>query len=274
MTSGIPPELQLTQRAHEFIDESLRNASRSDHEGPHLWVFAISNVAQGIELLLKERLRREHPLLIFADIERNRSNTVTFSQALLRLQRCNVAMSSSDLRRIERARDLRNSLVHYVANVNEGQLRASYIDFFEFAHAFHLEHLAEELHPYIRQDLWEMEATLMEEFRREYIEYQGATVIRYWPSELVAAQFWPAVIIEGIEFQRIRYGDEDGWGGDRRPTNCHDCAALPTQFHAEACDMETCPRCKGQILTCQCEAVPAFRPDAQMVKQTDEPAVQ
>jgi hypothetical protein len=106
------PELQIAQRAYQFIDESLRNVERSDHEGPHVWVFAIANMAQGIERLLKERLRREHPVFVFADIERNRSNTVTLSQALLRLGRCGVLIPAGDLARIQRVRDLRNSLVH------------------------------------------------------------------------------------------------------------------------------------------------------------------
>ncbi|MDQ3825088.1 MAG: hypothetical protein M3319_04935 [Actinomycetota bacterium] len=252
------PELQLAQRAYQFIDESLRNAERTAHEGSHVWIFAIANIAQGIELLLKERLRREHPVLVFADIERNRSNTVTFSQALLRLERCGVRLPEGDLARIKRARNLRNGLIHYVANVTEDQLRAAYIDFFEFAHVFHLEQLGEELHQNIDAGLWGAEAALMEEFRRDFLEYQGATVIRHWPSMIVEAQFWPTLIIDGIGFKRIKYGDEDlGDDGpnDRQLTNCHDCAALPGQFHVEGCDMEQCPRCKGQLLSCNCDPI-------------------
>lgn len=246
------PELQIAQRAYDFINESLRNAERSTTEGPTILVFAIANVAQGLELLLKERLRREHPVLVFADVERNRSTTVSFSQALARLQRCGVIIPKEDLTRIQLARDLRNSLVHYVANVSEDQLFAAYVDFFEFAHVFHLEHLGEELHPHISRELWVAEANLIEAFKRDFIEYQGATVITYWPCKIVEAQFWPIVAIEGDEFSRIRYGEEEHWGSDLQPTNCHDCAALPGQLHAEGCDAEICPRCKGQFLTCEC----------------------
>lgn len=249
------PELQIAQRAYQFVDESLRNAERSTTEGHHLWVFAIINISQGLELLLKERLRREHSVFVFADIERRRSNTVSFSQALLRLERCGIVISKDDMIRLQRARDLRNSLVHYVANVTEEQLRAAYVDFFEFAHTFHLDQLGEELHPNISSNLWAVEAALMREFRREFLEYQGTTVIKDWPSRLIETQFWPFFTIEGADFERIRYGDEDGWCGDLQPTNCHDCAALPGQLHAEGCDMERCPRCKGQLLSCACEPV-------------------
>lgn len=258
------PELQIAQRAYEFIDESLRNAERSVGEGTHVWVFAIANIAQGIELLLKERLRREHPILVFADVERNRSNTVSFSQALMRLERCGVTIPKEDLGRIQRARDVRNSLVHYVANVTEVQLRAAYVDFFEFAHSFHLEQLGEELHPHMTTELWPAEATLMEEFRRDFVEYQGATVIKIWPSNIVEAQFWPTLIVDDKEYPRIKYGDEGTWDKqdleDPALGNCHDCAALPGQFHTESCHMERCPACEGQLLTCDCECVWAAGP--------------
>jgi hypothetical protein len=139
------------------------------------------------------------------------------------------------------------------------------VDFFEFAHVFHLEQLGEELHQSIASDLWTAEAALMEEFRRDFVEYQGANVIRDWPSKIVEAQFWPILLVDDTEFERIKYGDEDFWShdpNDLQPTNCHDCAALPGQFHAEGCDAERCPCCKGQFLTCDCDAVLAAAPES------------
>jgi TIR domain len=34
---------------------------------------------------------------------------------------------------------------------------------------------------------------------------------------------------------------------------CGDCAALPGQYHAPNCDMEQCPACGGQALSCDCQ---------------------
>lgn len=248
--------LDLTARAYQFIGESLRNAQRSSDEGHHLWVFAISNIAQGLELLLKERLRREHSILVFADIEKNRPNTVSFTQALQRLARCGVKLADEDLERIYRARELRNSLVHYVPNASADQLKAAFVDFFEFVHVFHLEQLSSELHPHLPEDLWQIEADLIGQFRREYVNFQGVTVVTHWPSELVEAQLYPTFLVDGVALSRIPFGHEqdlpEGFVA-ASIGNCHDCAARFGQFHGPGCDMERCPNCDRQFLSCDCE---------------------
>lgn len=35
--------------------------------------------------------------------------------------------------------------------------------------------------------------------------------------------------------------------------NCHDCNAAPGQFHHPGCDMERCPKCGGQAISCDCD---------------------
>lgn len=35
-------------------------------------------------------------------------------------------------------------------------------------------------------------------------------------------------------------------------TSCHDCAAKPGVLHSPGCDVERCPRCGGQIISCEC----------------------
>lgn len=37
--------------------------------------------------------------------------------------------------------------------------------------------------------------------------------------------------------------------------NCHDCLTPPGGLHHPGCDMERCPRCHGQLITCRCPAI-------------------
>jgi hypothetical protein len=87
---------------------------------------------------------------------------------------------------------------------------------------------------------------------QEFVTYNGARMIKGWPEKIQAAQLQPTVEIAGIERQRVRYGDEaEDWGADRQP--CHDCRVIKGQFHVFGCDVERCPVCGGQMISCECD---------------------
>lgn len=50
---------------------------------------------------------------------------------------------------------------------------------------------------------------------------------------------------DGNSLPSIPYGEEH----DRR---CHDCNVEPGGYHHPGCDMEYCPRCHGQLISCGC----------------------
>ncbi|MFE9691551.1 hypothetical protein [Micromonospora sp. NPDC005806] len=245
-------QLGLTDNAYNFLNESMRNTMRAV-EDMSQWTFAIVNAAQAIELLLKERLRREHKLLVFTDVDKPRRHTVSLDKALDRLSSCGVELEREDLDRIRRARDLRNDVVHYEVSATEGQLEAAYVDLFEFAHVFHQRELGEELHPHLAPELHGMEAALMERFRRDFVTYQGEHMVKAFPSEIVESQQITHIAIEGSEYERIRYGGEGYWEFGNISGNCHDCGIVAGQLHAITCDMEECPKCRGQLLSCPCQ---------------------
>jgi hypothetical protein len=71
-------------------------------------------------------------------------------------------------------------------------------------------------------------------------------------AELAAAQERTHYPIGGLFFPRIKYGSEAfDWHADTIP--CHDGAAVKGQFHTPGCDVEECPNCHQQALSCNCD---------------------
>jgi hypothetical protein len=50
------------------------------------------------------------------------------------------------------------------------------------------------------------------------------------------------VLIDGTPYARDRSTD----------ARCGDCGARSREFHHLGCDLERCPRCRGQLISCGC----------------------
>jgi hypothetical protein len=80
--------------------------------------------------------------------------------------------------------------------------------------------------------------------------------IEGWHERVAAAQALTHYIVGERRLPRIRYGDEsDDWRADIIP--CHDCAVVKGQLHVPDCDVEECPNCNGQAISCDCALQPS-----------------
>jgi hypothetical protein len=143
---------QVTERKIEF--DLLSNAIDSLHHAiDHLappgakaeandFKRAILDVSHAVELLLKERLQREHPALIWRSVEKYPSldaQTVSVDEAIARLDSiCSVKISDEDRAAINASKRLRNSIQHFRISVTEketkiviGKMLAFILDFSE-----------------------------------------------------------------------------------------------------------------------------------------------
>lgn len=83
--------------------------------------------------------------------------------------------------------------------------------------------------------------------------YNGVEMASYWPRQIERAQ--QDEYLE-LSFKRIRYGDESDRCKCDSSIPCHDCGVVNGQYHVSGCDMEQCPNCHGQLLSCDCGEYP------------------
>jgi hypothetical protein len=82
------------------------------------------------------------------------------------------------------------------------------------------------------------------------VHFNGHTMSRTQPARIRGSQVLRHVSYKAT-IARIRYGDEPEFKVPIRPT-CHDCGVRKGQYHVPNCDVECCPLCGGQLLSCDC----------------------
>lgn len=76
-------------------------------------------------------------------------------------------------------------------------------------------------------------------------------VCTWCDQEMTTARSCSASVLHrnGTSISMIPYGGERGWGTSPR---CGDCGVRSGGFHHLGCDIQCCPVCRGQMISCGC----------------------
>jgi hypothetical protein len=93
-------------------------------------------------------------------------------------------------------------------------------------------------------------------------------ICKYCQHEMNSADGCAKLPVKTVDgpFDPVPYGSEKQFAneaptpGQRQhgvlvgdPPRCHDCSALPGNYHHIDCDFEECPRCHEQLIGCDCD---------------------
>jgi len=112
-----PVKFDLISNAKSSLEHAVEHLTSPDGFADKDIKHCIKDVAHAVELFLKERIRREHPAFVWANVDHYPSTNgyiISTATAIKRLEKiAGVILSDEDRKTIEACKKLRDSIEHY-----------------------------------------------------------------------------------------------------------------------------------------------------------------
>jgi len=222
-------KISLLDNSHNFLKEAISKAILAEKELEQ-WKFAIFNLVQSIELALKEKLRQDHPALIFSNVDKL-EKTVSIDQAIIRLRKISkVEFSKKDIRTLASAKKWRNLIVHHEFELKPAELKPLFAKLLGFLSYFHLKYLDETLDNIVPPNLWEKAIEIVDyaaelcKTAEKHFEEEGFDISFAWNCRKCS---WDAFVAQ----DKINTCYVCGWSED--VIECPECGEL---FYEDECE--------------------------------------
>jgi len=152
----VSASFDLITNARDSLAHAVSHLAGPDGNSPANLKIAVREVAQVVELLLKERLRRVHPAFAWENVDKypsREATTIGTQKAVERLASiCNIHLSPGARESIRACRRLRNDIEHYEFNLEEKQAQGIIGRLLSLIFDFSNHHLGLDLEAEFRQD--------------------------------------------------------------------------------------------------------------------------
>jgi HEPN domain-containing protein len=153
----------LLSSAKDFLVEALENYDKQRLN------FAIVNAVTATELVLKERLARIHPCLIFKNIDSikfKKEQTVSLRHLPQRLNNLSVSIATEEAILIQTFADWRNQIVHHMPTFDKKAAHLQLPQLLDFISMFLRRNLGTPLEEFLPKRLYKTANGLLKEWER------------------------------------------------------------------------------------------------------------
>ena len=137
-------QLRLMDNGIDFLKSGIETFFVEDTPDPRCHKYAILNMFSGVVLLLKERLARIRPSLVFVketECGMHGAKTTTFHETIKRLEQNGVKIDPAKRAVLDQVRDLRNDIEHYEFSFDPKHTKEVIAELAAFAYSFSLDEL-------------------------------------------------------------------------------------------------------------------------------------
>lgn len=271
-------EMNLIENSYDYLMNALDLYKVADEAGTHLamhsnikkkskWKLAFVSLVQSFELLLKYLLFQTNRTLIYENIDEPKiDKTVSIGQAIKRIENLKILIMPEENKKfIRNCANLRNEFIHGTVVVKTEEIKTKFCKLVSLYGETHNKAVQVDL----TNKLYDEYTTLIKEvilFASEMTIFRGCEMTKEVKKDFeIDIKNNPNYCFrdrDGNIIEKIKFGDENKVlriNGLREYESsvydfeyCDDCLAKQGEYHYPDCDLEICPICFQQALTCDC----------------------